>query len=469
MRVQTSAVLLVVFLVSSLAAANPVAETKAEEPPAPPAPPHLKLDLPAPGKKFWPAFLEVTAFNVIPNRWNCWVRDKECVTLDSWKENLSRGFAYDPDKFTTNQLSHPQQGGLYYGAARSNGWNLWQSALFTAYGSLTWEYFGETSRPSTNDLITTTLGGISSGEASFRLSDLVFDNTATGFRRVLHEVLGIAVSPGRVFQRLLSGDAWRVAPNPETNRPDSLSFDLSGGWIHVESQRNSDAVRVHDRATVQMELRYGDPFERDLGKPFSTFWLGAEFTNGKQFVSRVQTEGLLAGRRLDGTGPERTVIGASFIFDYLDVDLAFGQQALGFGVWSRLPLGGRWDVLPRAEALASFGEVHTSEDSVRATYRNYDYGIGGGLRAGARLRLDKRDVLHLALDDVFLYTVNGPTRWNEVTILQAAGRVPLSKAFSLSAEVTYQRHKNVFPTGTQIRTSGQFRATVVWALFDGKP
>ena len=458
-----------ILLASSLAAAAPVPETNAEEPPAPPAPPALKLGLQAPGKKFWPAFLEVTAFNVIPSLWNTWARGKDPVTLDSWKENLSRGFAYDPDKFTTNQLSHPQQGGLYFGAARSNGWNLWQSALFTAYGSLTWEYFGETSRPSTNDLITTTLGGISSGEASFRLSDLVFDNTATGFARFLHEFAGIAVSPGRVFQRLLSGDAWRIAPNPETNRPEALAFDLSGGWIHVESQRHTDETRVYDRATVQMELRYGDPFERDLGKPFSTFWLGAEFTNGKQFVSRVQTEGLLAGRRLDGTGSERTVVGASFIFDYLDVDLAFGQQGLGFGVWSRLPLGGRWDVLPRAEALASFGEVHTSEESVVATYRNYDYGIGGGLRAGARLRLDKRDVFRIALDEVFLHTVNGPTRWNEVTILQAAGRVPLSKAFSLSAEVTYQRHKNVFPTGTQIRTGGQFRATVVWGLFDGKP
>ena len=466
-RPVTVSLILVILLASSLPATAqsvPAEDAACEAGPPPPA-----LEAPAPESKFLPAFLEVTAFNVIPNLWNRWVRGKEHVTLDSWKKNLQRGFAYDPDKFTTNQLSHPQQGGLYYAAARSNGWNLWESALFTAYGSLTWEYFGETTRPSTNDLIVTTLGGISSGETSYRLSDLVFDNTATGFRRFLHELAGLAISPGRVLDRLTTGEAWRVAPNSGAERPEWLDFDLEGGWIHVESARKADEAVVRDRVTLPMDLNYGDPFEKDLGKPFSTFHLEAEFTNGKQFVSRVQTEGLLAGRRLDGTGPERTVVGASFIFDYLNVDLEFSQQALAFGVWSRIPLGRGWDVLPRAALLGSFAAVQTSEDSVTTTFRNYDYGIGGGVRAGARLRHASRDVLRVALDDVFLLTANGPTRWNEVRIAQADARVPITRTFSLSAEYTYHMHRNVLPAETQIRTSRQVRATVVWSVFDGKP
>ncbi len=423
----------------------------------------------SPEKKLLPALLEVTFFNVFPNLWNRWVRGKEPVGWESWKENLSRGFAYDPDKFTTNQLSHPQQGGLYYAAARSNGWNLWESALFTFYGSLTWEYFGETTRPSTNDLITTTLGGVSAGETSYRLSDLVFDNTATGFRRFLHELAGLAVSPGRVLHRLTTGEAWRVAPNTGFERPGWLDFELAGGWIHVDSTRDSDPAVLHYRAVLPMALDYGDLFERDLGKPFSTFHLGAEFTVGKAVVSLVQTEGLLAGRRLDGSGPARTVVGASFVYDYLDVDLSFSQQAAGFGVWSRIPLAGRWDVLPRAELLGSFAAVQTSEDPAATTHRNYDYGIGGGLRAGARLRRSGRDVARLALDHLFLSTVNGPTRWNEVTIARGSAWWPLWRDFSLGAEYTYHRHRNVFPEETQIRTSRQVRVLVSWAVFAGKP
>ena len=187
-----------------------------DPPPAPPADEEApKAPVPgiaAPGKKdFAAALWQGTAFNVIPLFWNRVVLKKQMgmVTLNTWKENLERGFAYDPDKFVTNVLSHPQQGGLYYAAARANGFNFYESSLFTAFGSLTWEYFGETSRPSTNDLIVTTLGGMAAGETSYRLSDLIFDNTASGSARFWHELAGLAVSPGRSFQRLVSGDAWR--------------------------------------------------------------------------------------------------------------------------------------------------------------------------------------------------------------------------------------------------------------------
>lgn len=427
-------------------------------------------DLPVPPQKnLLGAFLEVTAFNVVTNRWNCWVRGKECVSPESWGENLRRGFAYDPDKFLTNQLSHPQHGGLYYAAARSNGFDLYESALFTFYGSLTWEYFGETTRPSTNDLITTTLGGVSLGETSYRLSDLVFDDAARGFKRFLREVAGLAISPGRALHRLTTGEAWRVAPGTRTERPEFLDFDLAGGWIHVESSRPAHETFVHDRATLPMILDYGDPFEKDLGKPFSSFRLEAEFTNGKEFVSRVQSEGLLAGRRLETTGPARAVAAVSFVFDYVNTDLAFGQQALGLGALWRLPLGGGWDVLPRVEALASFGAIHTSEDSVVMTYRNYDYGLGGGARAAARLRLGGRDVVRASLDELFFRTVNGPTRWNEVTIAKGSAWLPVTRAFSVGAEYTWHRHRNVFPAESQIRTSGQARVMVAWAVWSGKP
>ena len=45
----------------------------------------------------------------------------------------------------------------------------------TAFGSGTWEYFGETNHASLNDFINTTLGGIALGEMFHRAAWLVRD------------------------------------------------------------------------------------------------------------------------------------------------------------------------------------------------------------------------------------------------------------------------------------------------------
>jgi hypothetical protein len=457
----------VVTFVLALALVATGAEGTPSDPPSVPS-----LELPAASKKnFAAALLESQAFNVIPLAWNRFVLQKEMgmVSWETWKDNLDRGFAYDPDKFVTNMLSHPQHGGLYYGAARANGLNLYESFLFTALGSLTWEYFGEKSRPSTNDLIITSLSGVSAGETSYRLSDLVFDETATGFSRFLHEFAGLAISPGRSFQRILSGDAWRVGPNPEGTKPEALRADLLGGWLGVRSERPDEPVKKDGRGTVGWDVRYGDPFEKDLGKPFSTFRLLAEFTTAKEFVTRVQTEGNLAGWKLDDGPGDRNVLAVTFGYNFLNVDLTYGSQTLGLELASRIPAGTGWDVVPRAQVLSAYTAVQTSEDSVKRTYRNYDWGIGGGVSLGARLRQQGRDVLRFDYTDVWSYTANGPTVWNEVRLGQAAAFAPLSKTWAVGAEYTFQRHRNVFPQGEQQRKSQQVRALVSWTAFAGKP
>ena len=422
-------------------------------------------------RDFGAALWQGMAFNVIPLAWNRVVLQKEMgmVTLNAWRDNLNRGFAYDPDKFVTNTLSHPQHGALYYGAARANGFNFYESSLFTAFGSLTWEYFGETSRPATNDLIVTTLGGMSAGEASYRLSDLVFDSTSTGFRRFLHEFAGLAISPGRSFQRIISGDAWRVGPNPEGTKPESLRAELLGGGLAVISDRPGRDAMTQGRATVGWDVRYGDPFEKDLGKPFSTFHLLSEFTSKKEFVSRVQTEGNLAGWRLDGGTGDLTVLAAVFGFNFIHVDLSYSSETLGFEVATRIPAGKGWDVVPRLQLFSAYTAIQTSEESVVETYRDYDWGLGGGVTAGARLRLEGRDISRIDFTDVWSSTVNGPTRWNEVQYGQAAAFLPVARDWSVGAEYTFHQHRNVLPKTTQRRRSQQIRALVSWTAFAGKP
>ncbi len=72
---------------------------------------------------------------------------------------------------------------MFFNAARTNGYSFWESAPFVLVGSYFWEMFAETQGPSLNDLVNTTLGGITLGEASYRLSQLILDDRARGGAR----------------------------------------------------------------------------------------------------------------------------------------------------------------------------------------------------------------------------------------------------------------------------------------------
>ena len=89
-----------------------------------------------------------------------------------WK-NLRTVPVFDKDPFNVNQIGHPYQGSMYYGFARSAGLNFWESAGYTLLGSFLWEIAGETTPPSINDYVTTTIGGSFVGESLFRMASLL--------------------------------------------------------------------------------------------------------------------------------------------------------------------------------------------------------------------------------------------------------------------------------------------------------
>ena len=102
------------------------------------------------------------------------------ITPKTWWANMEQGWVWDLDEFLVNQVGHPYQGSNYFNAGRANGLSFWESAGITAFGSGTWEYFGETNHASVNDLVNTTLGGMALGEMFHRVGWLVRDTRATG-------------------------------------------------------------------------------------------------------------------------------------------------------------------------------------------------------------------------------------------------------------------------------------------------
>jgi len=82
-------------------------------------------------------------------------QDTAKITPETWWTNMKRGWEWDLDDFAVNQIGHPYQGNNYFTTGRANGLNFWESAALTAFGSGTWEYFGETNQASLNDFVNT--------------------------------------------------------------------------------------------------------------------------------------------------------------------------------------------------------------------------------------------------------------------------------------------------------------------------
>ncbi len=154
---------------------------------------------------------EIVAINLLVWSFNEYIRgaDFTQVSPRSWWENISGGFTYDDNHFTTNMFAHPYHGSLYHSAGRSNGFNYWESLGFSLFGSAMWECCGETHPPAWNDWIATGVGGAAVGESLYRLSGTVLDNTATGSERTWREIGAFALNPVRGFNRLIT---WSLGP-----------------------------------------------------------------------------------------------------------------------------------------------------------------------------------------------------------------------------------------------------------------
>jgi len=199
------------------------------------------------------AYFQAVVINVIYNLGNQ-ARGEETakISFKSWWNNMKFGFEWDDNPFVTNQFGHPYQGSNYFTAGRANGLSYWESAALTAFGSATWEYFGENNHGSFNDIVNTTLGGIALGEAFHRAAWMIRDTHATGKSRMWQEIAATAVDPVGGANRFISGDASRVSDKPATFAPASSSVVASLGALWQGSNDNafSEAVKKAVSATT---------------------------------------------------------------------------------------------------------------------------------------------------------------------------------------------------------------------------
>jgi hypothetical protein len=306
----------------------------------------LLNDDPIYNKKYpwWQPALKIVLQNVLLNLFDHYVLNLEWshVGFNSWSKTATSGFfwsdkwKWDLDRFGNNFFLHPFTGAGYFNAARSSGYNFYESMPFVLGGSYMWKMFGETAppdgKPEREDIINTTMLGIFGGEVTYRLSSNILDDRTTGSERFGRELLAGLIAPGRFFTRLLQGKVTTVT-TAEVYQKEPIDIVLSAG---AQVQGTSGA-----RAVFNADFDYGNPFEKRDRKPFDYFLLRAGVTigEGRKIVDNIIGEGLIYGKNTK-SGNVEMLVGGFMHYDYWDsYNFELSSLALSAGIVSKLPIG----------------------------------------------------------------------------------------------------------------------------------
>lgn len=163
----------------------------------------------------WLAGLEIVGFNVALVGFNSVVFKNEVfshVSMETIKRNITHKYwVWDKDHVETNAWRHPVHGSLFYLIARANGMSIGESSLYTLGGSWMWEIFCEAEDPSVNDMVYTTLGGITIGETLWQSGKSILKLFKRGEKSQDSEPFTTSLSVG-VRSYKGTGTEWKMMP-----------------------------------------------------------------------------------------------------------------------------------------------------------------------------------------------------------------------------------------------------------------
>jgi hypothetical protein len=398
------------------------------------------------------------------------------ITPKTWWANMQQGMVWDLDDFTVNQIGHPYQGNNYFNAGRANGLSFYESAAVTAFGSATWEYFGETNHASLNDFINTTLGGITLGEMFHRTGWLIRNTRATGKRRLWSEIGATVVDPITGANRFASGDASRVTDKPSEFVPSSLSGVAAAGVLWRGSQ--SSAFTAAGDPFLEVDAYYGDTNVGRSRTPYDAFWLRMRFGGGSSF-SEARVRGRLFGQPLGDSGLQFSVIQT---YNYLNNDAySTGSQAIDAAIgttralsrrmdfwilgWGGLTVLGAVDSLPLGVTEKPDEEEPSAGQGVSEGPRYYDYGPGSDFGTLARLTRDGREFLLFFYVGRQIYSLDGVRANHFLQHTRVDLLLPLRGPLGLGASAEYFHRRSYYQDADRtIKTYHypQLRAYFTW-------
>ena len=425
------------------------------------------------------AFLDTTLINVVYGLANL-ARGQVTaeVTPKTWWANMKQGWVWDLDDFGVNQIGHPYQGNNYYNAGRAHGLSFWESAGIAAFGSGTWEYFGETNHASVNDLINTTLGGIALGEVLHRTAWLVRDTRATGGHRTMTEIAATVIDPVTGLMRFTTGDASRVSEKPAEMVPSALGGIFAAGvlWRGTDTA----AFNAAGQPYLEMDLLYGDPTSSRSRTPYDAFAVVLRLGGGGA-ISEAKAQGRLLGQPFSN---DRIQLNVVQNYDFLKNDAyQYGAQSftvqtmfkfgtpsgLSFRVtgWGGLTALGAVDSIPLTGVVPEKPPEDSAGQGVSEGPRYYDYGPGEMLGARAVLARNGNPLLVFMYDARHLYSLDGVRANHFLQQLRLDLLVPLRGPIGLGVAGEYFDRRTYYKeeeNQTQKFKFPQLRAFLTWRM-----
>ncbi|TMI88456.1 MAG: DUF3943 domain-containing protein [Bacteroidetes bacterium] len=364
------------------------------------------------------------------------------ISIQTWKNSFKYGWEWDNDRFGTNFLIHPHSGSDYFNVARSNGYSFWGSYPFAFFGSAQWEWFGENTKPSKNDLLNTPISGAFLGEILYRISSNILDDRKRGGARMWRETVAGIINPTRALNRFTQGKLWKQTPF-DVNQKEPLNVTLSVGAHRVNVNNKFGSGPAN--AILNLQLDYGDPFEVRRRKPFDVFRLRVESRYGddKRIIDNILGYGVLFGKNII-KGNNGMLVGIFQHFDYWN-NKVFELGTLGFGAGviskvkfrthSNLYSGLHFALVPLA---GNNTRVRIDTSEVR------DYPFGGGWEARIEERLNIGRWLSLGFNGYYYWIHNyeGSNGKSQVGILKPVItlRVINNISFGFEHHIYYDNH-----------------------------
>ena len=402
------------------------------------------------------------------------------ITPKTWWANMEQGWVWDLDDFAVNQIGHPYQGNNYFNTGRANGLSFYESAAVTAFGSATWEYFGETNHASLNDFINTTLGGIALGEMFHRTAWLVRDTRATGRGRLWREIGATVIDPITGVNRFIRGDASRVTETPGEMTPSNLTALGAAGVLWRGTEAND--FTADGQVFLELDAIYGEPDKGRSRTPYEAFAMRLRFGGGAG-LSEARVRGRLLGQPFKDDKVEFAVVQS---YDYQTNDAyATGSQsfeaALGITQslssstkvwvlgWGGLTVLGAIDSLPLglSERPEEEEEGGDAGQGVSEGPRYYDYGPGGNFGVTAAFSHNNRPFAQFLYEGRHLYSLDGVRANHFLQRARIDLLLPLRGAFGIGVTGEYFDRRTFYqdPARTRVRYHyPQIRTYFTWRL-----
>ena len=314
----------------------------------------------------WLAGLEIIGFNValvgldrLLFKDRVWIQ----INMEQIKQNLTHSYwCWDQDDLGVNALRHPIHGSLFYLIARANNMSIGESSLYTLGGSWMWEMFCEAEKPSINDMVYTTVGGITIGETLWR--------------------------SGKSIIGMLKKDHQGRQSFPFTT-------SLTAGYRNFEGY-NTKAVHT---AFLTWEATYGDMFDVTKHGPFDNFDISGTLVLGddQRYVSEARIDHQIVSKPVVDEPKKKVVMGLYNHFDFIfaspletlkkHVPTSYSYTevgAIGPGIAYRLGEHTRWEQQLYVNGIM-MGAV--PEYNYHSESRGYSFGSGYGARLYSKLSI----------------------------------------------------------------------------------